>query len=548
MPLWRDRLAWALLAVAIILAGGFFTLTWRTGDDARYIGLARSLLDGAGYVQQYLPHHPVETITPPAQPVMIALSMWLFGRGILPGQIFSVAMYILGALFVYAWARERLRDRWMAACVTVIGQFAFSLVAMSSWYMVEAHFVAASFLALFVADRAVATRRVGMVLLLGIICGYVYLIRATGLAFAAAGGCYFLFRREWKQLALFCAGFLLLSVPWMIRTYWVTGATEAYIHFESNLAGAAGGYPWMRIPRDIATAFPVYFIQALPDALFYRLMGEFGLLRHLGLSGCDSIARWLILALVTLGFLLRIRRPGFTELYWIFFWLIITAPPFPPQGHWYVYPLLPIAAMYLAESVRWLAMRINRPRWPGTRVARAVVSLLALYSLATASWGAAVHASKEWQRRGLAPWAPERYATYNNEYMDAWGRMVESGLWIASNLPPDTLVVSRQPAHIYLIVGLEGWRYDLPEVEGTNLFDRMDRAAMHHPVALIEDSFAAYAGASFSYGVGHWALRELFERHADRLKLIYECGPPTTRVWSFERTDAEQEKNDENRK
>lgn len=529
----RDGLAGLLLALAVLLAAGFFTLTWRTGDDARYIGLAYDLLEGRGFVKSYLPNDPPETITPPAQPLWIALMMWMWGRGVLPGQLFSVAMFILGTLVVYAWARHRLGDRWLAACVTVMGQFAFSVLAMSCWYMVEMHFIAASFLALLLAERVPSARRPGRLIVgLGLVCGYVYLIRATGLAFAAAGGLYFLVRRDWKNLAGFCAGFLLLAAPWMARSYLATGATEAYISFQSNLVGAKEGYPWMRIPRDIATAFPVYFIQAMPDALFYRLMGEYGLLHKLGLGALDPVVRGIILALITTGFLLRLRRPGIAELYWIFYWLIITAPPFPPQGHWYVYPLLPLSALYLVEAVRWLAGRFARATGlNAARITATAVSLAALYSLATAAMGAAVQASKERQRWGLAPWAPERYATYRNEYMDAWGRMVEAGLWVASNLPPDTLIASRQPAHLYLITGHEGWRYDLPEVEGTNLFDRMNRLAATRTVVLVEDAFVSYAGASFSYGVGHWALRELFEQHADRLELLHECGPPTTRVW-----------------
>ncbi len=537
----RDRLLGLLLVLAALFAAGFFTLTWRTGDDARYIGLARSLLEGRGYTSAYLPHDPPETITPPAQPVMIAAAMALFGRGVLPGQLFSVAMFILSAIPVYAWARNRLGDRPLAFCVAAMGLFAFPTLTMTSWYMVEVHFIAASFLALALADHRPFPVRPGFVFALGLACGYAYLIRATGLAFAAAGGLYFLARREWRFLFAFAAGFLLLAAPWMVRTYLVTGATEGYLSFQKEMVGARQGYPWARIPGDIANAFPVYFIQALPDALFYRLTGEYGLLRKIGLGAFDPVVRWAILGLVSAGFLRRLRRPGIGELYWVFFWLLITAPPFPPQGHWYVYPLLPMAALYLVESLRLLAgmaaraqARIAAPRW-----AFGFAALFTAYSLAIAATGAAVHFNKERQRWGLAPWAPERYATYQNEYMEAWGRMVEAGLWIASNLPPDTLVASRQPAHLYLITGREGWRYDLPEVPGASLHERMDLQAGRRPVVLVEDAFIRYAGASFSYGTGHWALRDLFESRPASMELIHECGPPATRVWRFRRDPAE---------
>lgn len=533
VPVWRERYAMAVLALAVLLVCGFFSMTWQTGDDARYIGLAQSLLDGHGFIKVYLPEKVQETITPPAQPLLIALAMKIGGRTPLPGKVLSAGLFVFGSLLIYAWAFRNLQDRFLAFCCTVMGQFTFGILTMSCWYMVEMNYIAASFLVLWMATRKDWEDKAGWVLLVGLASGYVYLVRATGLSFAAAGGFYFLFRRDWKNLTLFCAGFMLLAGPWMVRTYLVTGATEAYLSFQKNMVGAdqVAAYPWMRIPGDIATAFPVYYVQAMPDALFYRLMGEFGILRLVGIGFIEPVVRWCLLALITLGFIKRMRRPGFLELYWIFYWLIITAPPFPPQGHWYIYPVLPIAALYLIDAVRWLTGRIV---WiPVNKIARGLIAGLMLYTLATALTGAAIHAGKEHARRHMASWAPERYYTYKNEYLDAWARFVEAGMWVSSNYPPDTLIISRQPNHMYLITGHEGWRYDLPEVRGRDLFERIEIHGTNRNVVLVEDAFIAYKGASFSYGGGHWALADLFEKHAENFEQVYECGPPLTRVWLY---------------
>lgn len=532
VPMCRDVYAIALLFLALVLAAGFFSMTWRTGDDARYIGLARSLLSGHGYTMAYLPHDPPETITPPAQPLAIALVTKIGGGGVLPGKLFSSFMFVIGSLLVYAWAKIRLDDRFLAFCCAIMGQFTFGILTMSCWYMVEMHFIAASFLVLLLALYEERSTGIGWALMMGLAAGYVYLIRATGLSFAAAGGAYFLLvRRDWKKLLLFTVGFLAFAGPWMVRTYLVTGATEAYVSFQTNLVGATDGYPWLRIPKDIAHAFPVYFIQAMPDALFYRLMGEFGLLGKLGLGFLEPVARWGILALISIGFISRLRQRRVAELYWIFYWLIITAPPFPPQGHWYVYPLLPMAALYIIDALRIVSARLSADRRVAT--VRWAAGACAVYVLTTALTGAAVQSAKEHARRHLAPWAPERYFTYKNEYMDAWARFVEAGLWISTNYPPTTLVVSRQPSHLYLLTGLEGWRYDLPEVPGRDLYERMSTQSTNRQVVLVEDAFVMYSGASFSYGSGHWALKDLFEKHASELELVHECGPPSTRVWQF---------------
>lgn len=527
-----------LLLLGTFLAAGFFSMTWRTGDDIRYIGLAQSMLNGDGYTLSYLPHDPPETLTPPAQPVLIALAMWLGGGGLLPGKILGVLFFLAGTVLLYRWSLQQVGNKFLAFCCTVMGQFAFAVLTMSSWYMVEMNYIAASYGVLCLAGIADRKERGWIIFLLGLLSGYVYLVRATGLALAATGGLYFLLvKRKIRGLLLFSGGFLLMAIPWMIRTWLVTGSTEAYLTFSSNLSGngPSAGYPWLRIPGDIARAFPVYYLQAMPDALFYRLTGEGGLLHMLGLGFLDHVIRWIVMGLVTLGLMLRLRSPGFADLYWIFYWLIICAPPVLPQGNWYVYPMLGIAAVYLVEALSMVPGWITGRGHPGIRrmPVRVAAGLLAVYTLATASVGAVIHFGKEHQRRGMAPWAPERYETYNNEYMSAWGRMMEAGLWVASNYPPETLILSRKPDHLYFITGHEGWRYDANEVPGSNLYERITLQAKTRKVVLVEDGFKAYDGAPFSYGVGHWALRDLFERHVEDFKLVRKFDRPTTRVWEY---------------
>lgn len=533
-----DPFALILVLLGAMLATGFFSTTWRTGDDIRYIGLARSLLQGDGYTLSHLPHDPPETLTPPAQPALIALATWLGGGGLLPGRILGVVLFLAGALFTYRWARQQLGDRVLAFGCAVMAQFAFAVLTMSCWYMVEMNYIAASYGALCLAGLVDRKERGWLIFLLGLVSGYVYLVRATGLALAAAGGVYFLLiRKSPRGVALFAAGFLLMAIPWMLRTWMVTGSVEAYLIFSSNLAGtgASSAYPWLRIPGDIARAFPVYYLQSLPDALFYRLTGEGGLLGIIRLDLFSRAVQWILMGLVTLGFLRRLRSPRFADCYWVFYWLIICAPPVLPQGNWYVYPMLGLAAVYLVEGLSLVAGWICRV-FKQSRAAvpvRMAVALMALYTLATASVGAFVHFGKEQQRRGMAPWAPERYETYENDYMSAWGRMIEAGLWVASNYPPDTLILSRKADHVYFVTGHEGWRYDAPEVPGSNLYDRIRIKGKTRKVVLVEDAFKAYADAPYSYGAGHWALRDLFDQHGEDFALVHELDAPVTRVWEY---------------
>lgn len=537
----------ASVTVAAFLAVLFFSTTWQTGDDARYYGLAHALLNGHGYTWSYLPDRPPENLTPPGHVLLLTLAMGVFGLHPVVGKILGSLLYIAACGLVARWAWKASGGRIAEAGLAVCGMFTVGLMSMSTWYMAEMSFMVFSFSGLLAADQAGRDRTRLLAFIAGLLVGYAYWCRSVGLAIVAGGALFFAVRRELRLGALFVAGFVCLAAPWMIRNWIVAGSPDAYVpHFGSMTGGPDSGmnYPWMRVFGDIARAFPQYFGRDLPSALFFQLMDGKNLFARMHIEWLSPPVRYALLSLILTGWIVRLRRPQSAEFCWPSYWLLISAPPFPPQGNWYVYPMLPLAGLYLATGLTTLGRMLQQVVPRGDSMARIAIGVSAVYILATAFGAGIVHAHKEAKRRPFAPWAPERYFVYENEYYDAWARFVEAGQWIASNLPPNTLVASRQPQHIYLITGLQGWRYDLAQVPGTSLWDRLQWASKRGPVALIQDAFKAYEGATFSYGVAHWALRELFQHHEADLVEIYRTEDPVTRVWTLKKSTTPERSRD----
>lgn len=524
---WRARNApWvAFMALAILLAALFFSLTWQTGDDDRYYGLALSLTRGLGYTAAYLPHAPPETITPPGHPWLLWLVMSLLGEGVWVGKLMSALFFVAACGLVFRWARrEQDGQAWAAAVLAAAGMFSVYTLAMSCWFMAEMTFLLFSFAVVAhwpSPGDAFSWRRAA---LLGLLAGYAYLTRSVGLALLAAAGVDLLVRRRWSGLLAFGAGAALVVLPWSIRNYLVAQSPDVTLALFTQMAGAgASRYPWMRVFHDIGVAFPQYYFTDLPRVLFYNVFDGRDLLARVLTPAGAAAVRWTFLGFVTAGFLLRLRRPRLPEFYWIFYWLLISAPPFPPQGHWYVIPMLPLAALYAADAARRLLRCVGRDtRMPAFALGVSVTVLALL--------GGVAHAVKELPRWGRAPWDPERYRAMHNEYMDAWAGYVEAALWIGSNLPPDTAVVSRKPQHVWIMTGRQGWRYDAPDVPGTNLLDRLERVAATRPVVVMEDAFPSYEGATFSYGASRSALSRFLHDEQARFELVFQAN---SRVWRY---------------
>lgn len=534
----NNFVVWISGLLAALLAALFFSLTWNTGDDARYYALAKSLALGKGYVAAFLPDSPPEILTPPGHVLLLFTVMKLFGTGVLPGKVFVALTFVLASIVCSLWTRQLYpNDPFRALAAVIMGMFLLGILTMSCWYMAEMSYLVFSLLILYLYERWKEALSWPRVAALGLLTGYTYLVRSVGCSLFAGLFLFFLLKRRWRNLAVFTLGFSAIAGFWILRNWLVVGAFDTYIPHFANMTGNADGmrYPWMRIFRDISVAFPKYFGTDLPSSMFYQLLDGrnlFGLL-HIGFLAVPVHLG--ILGLIALGFLSRLRRPQPMDLYWIFYWLLICSPPFPPQGIWYVYPVLPLAAVYLFEGITLLgalAARAGLPRF-GVIAARGLIMLCAGYALATALWGGGVHAVKEIPRWQYAPWDPNRYPFFENPYLDRWGKFVEAALWVGSNRPPETVVASRQPQHVHIFTGQHGWRYDQPEVKGSNLWEQINLMAAKRPTVLIEDAFEAVPGAPFSYGTSHWALRALFEAHANDFVMIYETGEPVTRVWEL---------------
>lgn len=95
-----------LLLVPLALAAYAIPIAWSqivNGDPAYYIGLARSLSSGQGYLFNGQPH----VHYPPGFPLLLAPVVALFGPSVAAAQVVVAALAIVAVLMVWFWARAR---------------------------------------------------------------------------------------------------------------------------------------------------------------------------------------------------------------------------------------------------------------------------------------------------------------------------------------------------------------------------------------------------------------------------------------------------------
>jgi hypothetical protein len=199
-----------------------------SADSAQYMGVARNLTAGAGYLSF---DGSVFASWPPLYPAVLAL-VKMAGVEMLSGAGFLHALCLGCVVFLAArWLAEMLESRALAVLGSLLLLLSFPLLSVFAMVWTEAIFTVLAAGLVFFAARFAATRETGWFIGAAIAAAAVCLQRYAGAAFLVSGAVIILVgapepslrRRAGLAGALVCAGGLPLA-GWLVRNALVTGA------------------------------------------------------------------------------------------------------------------------------------------------------------------------------------------------------------------------------------------------------------------------------------------------------------------------------------
>lgn len=200
------------------------------GDNANYFTLGKALATGQGYVNIASINQNPENHFPPGYPVLISFVMRIFGESILAIKVFN-GIYILAALILLYFITEIITgNRILAMVSSILLALNYHLLLYSTMMMSEAPYILASILALWLVIRIDEKGNIFKqpALYISLLCIVLsYYIRSTGLALFGGIFLWFAFRKNWKAVIFYTAGFILAALPWYFRSRKLGG--NAYI-------------------------------------------------------------------------------------------------------------------------------------------------------------------------------------------------------------------------------------------------------------------------------------------------------------------------------
>lgn len=443
------------------------------GDNAAYLALARSLADHGTYRELWEPAARPHTQYPPGWPLILAGAIKI---GIQPWVGFKVLAALFSALAVglaYLWAR-RASTPGTALFVGVLLAVGTGVVNTGRWELSDPSFWAFTMLALLAFTRLRQEKPAeadapdpapsqsrwsalrGPLALAAVATLLAYMTRSAGLPLVVAAGAWLVWRRRWRQLAVFALVIAPFALYWWARGRAAGGPSYAgHLWYVDPYRPHLGTVGLSGMLGRVAHNAVEYTTQQLPYLLTGVRLGTPATVLGIGIA-----------VLAVAGWGMRMRRAGVAELWLPLYVGLVLIWPAEWATERFLLPALPTILLSAAEPVRLLTARTGRATLLGAAAAGVIV-LAGIPPLARQVNHAATC---------RAHYGPENLFPCLSE---PWADFLELSRALRGSLPADATVLSRKSTLFWAYSGYPSRTYPFTDNPDTLLAAARDARARY---------------------------------------------------------------------
>jgi hypothetical protein len=431
-----------LILVQSLLVTAVFTPQPHTGgDNAGYVSLAHSMLDGGRYVEAWDPAEPPHTKYPPLFPGLLAVTILLGAKTWGALKLVPAFSVVLAVAFSFLWVRAR-QSVVLAVVVALLVGLSESVVYYSQWILSDPTFLALTMAALWALQRDKAVGEIGegrvrprKWLAAGLVfVGLAYFTRSAGIPLVVATGVWLGLGKRWKAVVTFGILFGVPALLWYVRGKLAGGgeyASEFWLMDPYRPDLGTVGLPGLL--ARVRENFVAYVTLILPGGV----VGDGKAFLPPAGIGFALVA--------AVGWIRSLRENlGPAELFFpLYFGLILLWPP-AWSGDRFALPLLPLMFFYSGAALVWLLESV-----PG-RVRSGVLVLLVAAVM--------IPAGMEWARMTASAGACREASRVGTPTACLPGPQAEYfalAEWSGRNLPDAAVVTTRKPRTFFVMSGVK---------------------------------------------------------------------------------------------
>ena len=479
------------------------------GDNAYYYILGNSIATGQGYTNIETKQKIANTHFPPGYPLIIAGASKLFSNSIDFIKKINGFFFFLSIGLIFLVIYELTGNYHIPFITSLFLLYNFFLLRYSTIMMSEIPFLFFSTLCLWMVLKIDFTKplRKNWLFFILILCvAYTYEIRSFGVALLVGIAVFLAFEKSWKYVSTLVGGFILLALPWYIRTKRLGGS--AYINelFQKNPyrpeLGKMGLGDWFtRFGHNLER----YITREIPS-------GNFDFLRVTNYKQPITAGEWIIgilIIVVMIYGLFRLKKYFKLFLFYLIasFGILLLWPDV-WVGTRFMLPLVPLLTFLFINGIIELIsiLGIKFLKIKNQTVIYLALVVLSIFTIN--SYGKNAIYYREMQAK--SPF-PKPYQSY-----------FELAGWIKRNTPANSVTCCRKQALFYLYSG----KYVTGFANTDNVVKEIEYLEKRGTDYVVLDHLGYSSTARYLYP----AIR----RFPDKFKVIKHIKKPDTYLFKFE--------------
>ena len=251
-------------------------------DSSYYIGIARNLLAGEGFVGF---DNGFQTIYPPLYPLLLAVASLgvadpLAVAGLLNAAIFGLTIFAIGR---YLHRRLRERPVLLATWACLATMLSIPVAGQAAFALSEPAFILLATLALICADRFMAEAKLATLIWMAVFSALAWQARYMGIALLLAGTLALVVQpgqglgKRLKHVAIYLSIAAAPMAVWILRNYLLIGApTGKQVPVDYSLPallGEIGRSLWAWTHFDLALEQEPWLAFVLPTGAVLAVLG-----------------------------------------------------------------------------------------------------------------------------------------------------------------------------------------------------------------------------------------------------------------------------------
>ncbi len=508
-----------ILLLIIIFAGIFYFLNLTpdlgtSSDGARYVILAKSIVNNNKYSEINYPNQPADVRSGPLFPLILALFYYFFPDNFLIFKIIGIILTLVSFYILFYLLKEYTNTR-NSLLITFIVSINTIILMNSTWILTDSLFLLLTITTLFLVKKYDYKNTLISYLLISLCLAAVLLTRGAGLTLLLSVFLYFFLKKNFVKSFFITAISLLLQLPWTIRNFIVdknpplirTNVNYKDIFSLKDLYYPHKGYiDFLYFISRTASNIVDYVRIHLPSIFYpvFHAIEELGYSNNFYFFLSQVIFGTVILLLISYGFFLRfVNKPDILEIYVVLnvLMLIFYTGPYIRL----VIPLIPFLILYFFDGLRNTLNKIFHLKFNlfNTDFKKIVFYFVIISIVATN-----VTANIFWIN--MQPYTSDKFQSF-----------YEANDWIKENTPQDSIIAGSKSGIIYFHSNRTSYNYPyiINKTEMINIIYELNTDY------IIIDSLGEL---SYIY------LMPVIEEYKSNFTLVYKTDKPHTYVYKVD--------------